>query len=140
VTTPREASVLAATLRRVTLLIGEGVPLRVEKQHASVWAKVGRPDLDGCLAGRALKIEVKRLGAKPTPIQKKALHDWRRAGAIAFWSDTPGVIEEELRAVWAKVSAGPVDLRLPWMPTLDLLRRQIEIEDTELGLGGKTRC
>jgi hypothetical protein len=128
---PREAAVVAAVMKRMAVMISEGVPLRVEKQHGSVWARVGRPDLDGCLAGRALKIEVKRLGAKPTSIQKKALHDWRQVGAIAFWSDDPEEIEEELRLHWGIIVTSGRNPSWPWKPILKRLRLQVAIEDAE---------
>jgi len=41
----------------------------------------GEPDIDACICGRSLQLEVKRPGEKPTPLQVKRLEDWRRAGA-----------------------------------------------------------
>ncbi len=43
----------------------------------------GDPDIDACLRGRSLQLEVKRPGEKPTLLQVKRLEEWRRAGAIA---------------------------------------------------------
>jgi hypothetical protein len=42
----------------------------------------GEPDIDACLRGRSLQLEVKRLGQKPTPLQVKRLDQWRHAGAL----------------------------------------------------------
>jgi hypothetical protein len=42
----------------------------------------GDPDIDACIRGRSLQLQVKRSGAKPTPLQVKRLDEWRRAGAI----------------------------------------------------------
>ncbi len=42
----------------------------------------GDPDIDGCIRGRSLQLEVKRPGEKPTLLQVKRLEEWRRAGAI----------------------------------------------------------
>jgi hypothetical protein len=38
--------------------------------------------------GIFVAIEVKRPGFKPEPIQEARMERWRRAGAIAFWTDT----------------------------------------------------
>ncbi len=42
----------------------------------------GEPDIDACLCGRSLQLEVKRPGEQPTPLQRKRLGEWRQAGAI----------------------------------------------------------
>ena len=42
----------------------------------------GDPDIDACVHGRSLQLEVKRPGEKPTPLQVKRLEEWRDAGAI----------------------------------------------------------
>ena len=60
----------------------------------------GDPDIDACIRGRSLQLEVKRPGEKPTPLQLKRLEEWRQAGAIT------GVVTsvEETRAVLGKES------------------------------------
>lgn len=42
----------------------------------------GDPDIDACICGRSVQLEVKRPGEKPTALQVKRLEEWRRAGAI----------------------------------------------------------
>lgn len=42
----------------------------------------GDPDIDACVRGRSVQLEVKRPGEKPTALQVKRLEEWRRAGAI----------------------------------------------------------
>ena len=42
----------------------------------------GDPDIDACIRGRSVQLEVKRPGEKPTPLQLKRLEEWRRAGAL----------------------------------------------------------
>jgi hypothetical protein len=42
----------------------------------------GDPDIDACIRGRSVQLEVKRPGEKPTPLQLKRLEEWRRAGAV----------------------------------------------------------
>src|ERR1041385_7030855 len=42
----------------------------------------GEPDIDACLRGRSLQLEVKRPGQKATPLQVKRLEQWRHAGAL----------------------------------------------------------
>ena len=36
------------------------------KLHSGAMGESGHPDVDGCIAGRAVKIEMKRPGRKPT--------------------------------------------------------------------------
>jgi len=42
----------------------------------------GDPDIDACLRGRSVQLEVKRPGEKPTLLQCKRLEEWRQAGAV----------------------------------------------------------
>ena len=42
----------------------------------------GEPDIDACLRGRSLQLEVKRPGQRPTLLQLKRMEEWREAGAI----------------------------------------------------------
>ena len=60
----------------------------------------GDPDIDACLRGRSLQLEVKRPGEAPTPLQLKRLAEWRRAGAVA------GVVHSvsELREILKNIS------------------------------------
>jgi hypothetical protein len=41
----------------------------------------GDPDIDACIRGRSLQLEVKRPGEEPTVLQAKRLAEWRKAGA-----------------------------------------------------------
>ncbi len=54
---------------------------RARKVHQDGYQR-GEPDIDAVYRGRALKLEVKVPGGKPTPLQAKRLDDWSRAGAI----------------------------------------------------------
>jgi Holliday junction resolvase len=56
----------------------------------------GEPDLVGCYMGYAIAIECKQQGPKPTKLQEFRIREWKRAGAIAFWTDFPA---EALRTV-----------------------------------------
>ena len=42
----------------------------------------GDPDIDACIRGRRVQLEVKRPGEKPTLLQFKRLEEWRQAGAL----------------------------------------------------------
>jgi len=42
----------------------------------------GDPDIDACIRGRSVQLEVKRPGEKPTSLQAKRLREWRKAGAL----------------------------------------------------------
>ena len=56
------------------------------KLHSGAMGESGHPDIDGCIAGRAVKIEMKRPGRRPTPLQMQRLIKWRATGAIAGWA------------------------------------------------------
>lgn len=56
------------------------------KVHGGPFQDAGEPDIDACVRGRAVKIELKMPGAEPTPVQYAALRRWERAGALAFWA------------------------------------------------------
>lgn len=42
----------------------------------------GDPDIDACICGRSVQLEVKRPGERPTPLKLKRIEEWRKAGAI----------------------------------------------------------
>jgi len=42
----------------------------------------GDPDIDACIRGRSVQLEVKRPSEKPTLLQLKRLEEWRQAGAL----------------------------------------------------------
>jgi hypothetical protein len=42
----------------------------------------GDPDIDACIRGRSVQLEVKRPGERTTPLQAKRLEEWRQAGAV----------------------------------------------------------
>ena len=42
----------------------------------------GDPDIDACIRGRSVQLEVKRPGERPTPLQLKRLAEWQQAGAL----------------------------------------------------------
>ncbi len=100
-----ESSRIDAIKKRVKQLAAEGIPIEIDKQHGSPWGAKGRPDLDGSLAGVALKIEVKRDPKQaPTPHQKVQLRRWRAAGAITGVIVTPDEMEAIVRQAWTALA------------------------------------
>jgi hypothetical protein len=67
------------------------------KLHTGPMGEGGHPDIDGCIAGRSIKIEMKRPGEKPTRRQMGRLLRWRQAGALVGWATSV----EEVRAIVA---------------------------------------
>ena len=57
---------------------------RFRKVHGDAYSS-GEPDLDGCANGRAVKIEVKVPGKKPTAQQMVVMKLWARSGALVGW-------------------------------------------------------
>ena len=60
----------------------------------------GDPDIDACIRGRSVQLEVKRPGEKPTPLQLKRLEEWRQAGALVGVVTSVG----EVRDIFEKIS------------------------------------
>jgi Holliday junction resolvase len=49
----------------------------------------GEPDLVGVYKGIGFAIECKQRSKKPTDLQNFRLSQWRKSGAVAFWTDFP---------------------------------------------------
>lgn len=61
-----------------------GLPhARARKVHGGAHGPAGEPDVDACVAGRAVKVEVKAPGAAgATRLQRRRLEQWAEAGAV----------------------------------------------------------
>ena len=57
----------------------------------------GDPDIDACIRGRSLQLEVKRPGEQATLLQQKRLEEWHRAGAIVGTVHSVGEVKSILR-------------------------------------------
>jgi len=80
VTAPLESSVIAGILKYLRTLD----ECHAEKTHSGGWGNSGKPDIDACFRGRAVKLECKRTyQQQPTAIQIQNLKRWRAAGAVA---------------------------------------------------------
>ena len=68
------------------------------KVHGGPYGTIGEPDIDACIRGRTVKIEVKRPGKDYTltPHQESAIRRWNEAGAVAFVATS---IEDVQRAL-----------------------------------------
>lgn len=69
------------------------------KVHGGPHQQAGEPDVDACVEGRAVKVEVKVPGAKPSAAQIGALRRWERSGALVGWVTSL----RELEALLARV-------------------------------------
>lgn len=58
------------------------------KVHGSRFQDAGEPDVDACIDGRAVKIEVKLPGHVPSAVQFASMRRWEDSGALAGWVDT----------------------------------------------------
>ena len=79
----RNDAPLETTITKKVIAALNAIPnCLVKKHHGSPF---GHTELDiyGSVAGRAVFIEVKRPGGKPTPRQVKTIERWREVGAIA---------------------------------------------------------
>lgn len=64
----------------------------IQVNHGGAFSKRGRPDLECCIRGFHVAIELKEPGKKPTRIQYNYLTRLLKAGSFAFWSDDLGSI------------------------------------------------
>lgn len=60
-------------------------PSHARKVHGSRYQDAGEPDVDAAVSGRAVKVEAKVPGARPTAVQYGAMRRWERAGALVGW-------------------------------------------------------
>lgn len=58
--------------------------------------KSGVPDINACLNGRWLSIEVKRPGFSPEPIQLHHLQQIQKAGGLATWASSLDQVKDFL--------------------------------------------
>lgn len=79
---PRNESTLVSWCMDHIKRRGDG---HARKVHGSAFQSAGEPDIDACVAGRAVKVEVKMPGGTPTPIQMGAMRRWESAGALTGW-------------------------------------------------------
>lgn len=82
---PRTRPESAITAEALEWLNGQPSTL-ARKVHQSAFAGGGEPDIDACVAGRAVKIEMKRPGERPTRAQLARMRQWQRAGARVGWA------------------------------------------------------
>lgn len=70
------------------------------KVHQGAASGSGEPDLDGCVRGRTVKIELKVAGGTrknvPTDKQHRRLLQWQAAGALVGWATSLRQVDEIL--------------------------------------------
>ena len=74
----KESAIVKAILKHLNSLPG----CLARKRWGGGMGVAGEPDIDACIWGRSLQLEVKRPGEKPTLLQLKRLDEWREAGAL----------------------------------------------------------
>lgn len=55
------------------------------KVHQDATTGRGSPDIDACVRGRCVKVELKMPGKTPTPAQYGRMRRWENAGALVGW-------------------------------------------------------
>lgn len=65
------------------------------KVHQSRFQQ-GEPDVDACVRGRSVKIEVKVPGNEPTANQMAIMRIWARVGALVGWATSVDEVVELL--------------------------------------------
>ena len=92
--TSRESSIVDGILR----WLNQQPKTLARKRHGGMYGVAGEPDIDACVKGRSVQIEVKRPGEKPTPLQERRLAEWQAAGAITMVATSRGDVERGLAA------------------------------------------
>jgi rubredoxin len=77
------------------------------KIHGSRYSDAGEPDIDACIRGRAVKIELKMPGNKPTPVQMASMRRWEAAGAYVFWSTSLEDVQRNISMMGTTARANP---------------------------------
>lgn len=102
-----ESTIVAGIVRHIKGLTGA----HAMKVHGGAFGHVGEPDIDACVNGRSVKIEVKRPGYEPTDAQFGALRRWQAAGALVGWACSRADAEQLLayadRRSWVNPLTGP---------------------------------
>ena len=76
----KEASLKTATIKHLRALYGADIV--VEKRFGSGYGANGQPDLNICIAGGSVQIELKTDVGELTELQKLRLEQWAQAGAV----------------------------------------------------------
>lgn len=69
---------------------------RFQKMHQGAHSGSGEPDLDGCVHGRCVKIEMKAPGKRPSTKQNRRLLQWQEAGALVGWARSLDEVDQIL--------------------------------------------
>lgn len=84
-------------------------------KHMTGFGVRGTPDVMGCIQGRCVVVECKRVGYVPTAAQLGQLRRWQRAGALACWVQSVEHFEQVLTHLndpeWVNDFAHPGDGR-----------------------------
>lgn len=122
----KEATVVKNVLSMFKRLSGDGVPCRAHKTWGGPTTGAGEPDIDACVRGRSVKIElkVKARRSQVTELQGKVLEEWRRAGAVAGVATSPAEVANML-----------LDAELLHRAEIDRVLRPVDARELE-GLRG----
>lgn len=93
-TPPRESTIVDKIIKQLRAM----PDAYARKNHGSQYGNAGEPDIDACVRGRAVKIEVKRPGnvSNVTALQRVALDRWAASGAVVgvatSWADVEMIL------------------------------------------------
>jgi len=91
----------------IAYIKGLDVPSWAQKFHGSQYSSGGEPDIDACVDGRSVKVEVKRPGNRPTPRQYHAMRRWEAAGALTGWVTSVADLQELLTHLYEREWKNP---------------------------------
>lgn len=84
-------------------------PSRARVVHGGPHQPAGEPDIDACVFGHTLKVEVKLPGNTPTDRQDAVIRKWEAAGAVAGWADSMEMLDELLLRLLDNVTFSEAD-------------------------------
>ena len=97
----------SAIVRKILKYLNALPDCVARKRWSGGMGLAGDPDITGCIHGRHLEFEVKRLGQQPTILQTGRLEEWRQAGAVVAVVSSV----EEVRRILA--SEGLLEAEVP---------------------------
>ena len=89
---PRESAIVEAIVKWIN-----SQPRAIaRKRHGTAWGMAGEPDVNACVRGRSVQIEVKQPGEKPSALQLRRLEEWQRAGALSFSATSLAEVKQQI--------------------------------------------
>jgi hypothetical protein len=99
-----ESLIVNKVIKYIESMKLQGHRVKVRKRHGGPYGTSGEPDIEACIDGKCVQIEMKVPGNKPTILQLRRMSEWSDAGALVNWFDN-----YEATRVWLEHNFGGDD-------------------------------